>query len=244
MRKWLLIAATVSLFSLVAVAQGLYPVYYDCTLLPSGFESGTRLFVSNPNDTGVQYTITLFSPQGSQLGTADYFVNQNAAHQIWLADLISGDRMYAWGLCVLQTWLGYPTELEIVAERYTMGTLLGYDAIPADAVGSWHSVFYNASHSQGGPDNDTHLSVMNPTDTANGYQIELYDAYGSLLAIEYGIVNPGRTNVHRLSDFVTTSRDFAWGLCIVRARTYEYERFAVNVYRLRDGRFLNSQTVP
>ena len=244
MRRLLLGLVIVGLGSLLAAAQGLHPIYYDCSYPPGGIDCATRLYIVNPNDTGVQYTVTLYSVHGDRLGTADYFVNSDAANHVWLPDLISGDRTQAWGLCTVQTWLSYPTNLHVVAERYVAGTLMGYDAVPQNAISGRHTFFYNAWHSQGGPDNDTHLMILNPTDTANGYYIELYDANGNFLGSTRGIVNPKRTNVHRLSDLISGGRDFTWGLCVVRSEMYAYEQFAVNIYRMRDGRFLGSETVP
>jgi len=244
MRKLLIGSIIVLLTSLLTAAQGLYPVYYDCSYPPGGIESATRLYVVNPNDTGVQYTVTLYSVQGVQLGTSDFFVNADAANQIWLPDLISGDRTHAWGLCTVQTWLNYPPEIHVVAERYVASSLIAYDAVPRNAVDGRHTFFYSAWHSAGGPDNDTHLTVMNPTDTANGYYIELYDAYGNSLGMTRGIVNPKRTNVHRLSDLVGADRNFTWGLCVVRSEMYAYEQFAVNIFRMRDGRILGTETIP
>jgi|GEM_PF-1983618 len=244
MKRGLLCTFVLVCVSLAAVGQGLYPVYYDCTFPWGGIESATRLFVSNPGDTGIQYTVTLHNPNGIRLGSATYFVNAHACSQTWLPDLLSGDRSYAWGLCKVETSLGYPTDLEVVAERYIGGMLVGYDEVPRDAVSAKHAFFYNASQSLGGPDNDSHICVMNPTETANGYVIELHDAYGTIIAVEQGVVNPGTCKVHRLSDLASGRRDFAMGLCIVRAETYAYEKIAVNVFRMRDGRLLNSQTVP
>jgi len=243
MRKLIVGLAIVGLASLVCLAAGLYPVYYDCSYPPGGVESAARLYVTNSNITGVQYTVALHSVQGVELGTGDYFVNSSAANHIWLPDLISGDRTQAWGLCTVLTWSGHPTDLHVVAERYIAGTLMGYDVVPPNAVSGRHDFFCNASHSQGGPENDTHLAVMNPIDTANGYHIELYDANGNLLGMTRGIVNPKRTNVHRLSDPVGADRNFTWGLCIVRSEQYLYEKFAVNIFRMRDGRILGTETI-
>ncbi len=244
MRRLLAALMIVGFASLLAAAQGLYPVYYDCSYPPGGIESATRLYVVNPNDTGVQYTVTVYSVQGTQLGTGDYFVNSNAANFIWLPDLITGDRTHAWGMCTVDTWLNYPTELHVVAERYVASSLIGYDVVPNNTISGRHTFFYNASHSSGGPDNDTHLTVMNPTDTANGYYIELYDAYGNSLGLTRGIVNPKRTNIHRLSDLVGADRNFTWGLCVVRSEMYAYEQFTVNIFRMRDGRILGTETIP
>jgi hypothetical protein len=144
----------------------------------------------------------------------------------------------------VQTWLNYPTALEIAAERYVAGSLRGYDEIPANAVSSRHTFFYNASHSAGGPDNDTHVTVMNPTDTANHYAIEIYDAYGTLIDVEYGVVNPKTVSVHRFAQPIVGPRDFAVGLCVVRAETCAYEQFAVNLMRLRDSWVIESETIP
>ena len=243
MRKLVLGLALVGVLSLFALAQGIYPVYYDCSYPSGGMESATRLYVVNPNDTGVQYTVSLYTTQGVLIGTGDFFVNSGAANHIWLPDLIVGDRTHAWGLCVVDTWLAYPTELHVVAERYIAGTLTAYDVVPDYAVSGYHTFFYNAWHSAGGPDNDTHMTVMNPTDTANGYYIELYDANGNSLGMTRGIVNPKRTNVHRMSDLISGSRDFTWGLCIVRSEMYAYEEFAVNIFRMRDGRILGTETI-
>ena len=230
--------------SLIAAAETLYPVYYDASFPAGGIESGTRLYVTNPNDTAVRYTVTVYSPAGVALGSTDNVVNADSAHHVWLADLIAGDRTYAWGLCTVETWLNYPEEIFVVAERYVASTLTGYDVSPMHAVSTRHEFFYNAQRSSGGPDNDTHIAVMNPTDTANHYVIELYDVYGTVIDVEYGVVNPKVTAVHRASDMITGSRGFAWGLCIVRAETYAYEEVAVNVFRMRNGRVFDTQTVP
>ncbi len=240
---WLGIVVVV-LVSFLTAAQAVYPVYYDCTFPAGGVENATRLYIVNPNDTGVQYTVTLYSPQGSPLGSLQHFVNAGAANQIWLPDLIAGDRSYAWGMCAVRTWSGYPEAIHVVAERYVGGMLQGYDAVPQNTVGGRHSFFYNAWHSVGGPSNDTHVSVMNPTDSANGYSIELYDASGNSLGLTRGIVNPNGVHVHRLSELVSGSRDITWGLCVIRSEQYAYEQFAVNVFRMRDGRFLGTETLP
>lgn len=50
--------------SLAVGAQAIYPVYYDCSYPASGTESATRLYVGNPNDTGVRYTIGADSNSG------------------------------------------------------------------------------------------------------------------------------------------------------------------------------------
>lgn len=244
MRKGLLLSIVLGLLSLACVADGLYPIYHDCTATPGGYESATRLYIANPNDTGVQYTIAVYSVHGVALGTADYFVNPHAANHIWLPDLIPGDRSNAWGLCTVQTWPNYPTEIHVVAERYIGNSLIDYDTVPPNAVSGRHTFFYNAWHSAGGPDNDTHVSILNPTDTANGYIIEIYDVYGNLAGSTRGIANPKRTNVHRLSDLLSGARDFTWGLCVVRSETYAYEQFAVSVFRMRDNNIIDTVSVP
>ena len=85
---------------------------------------------------------------------------------------------------------------------------------------------------------------MNPTGNTSGYWIELYDAYGNEVGSASGTLDPWRTAVWHLADLITGPRDFTWGVCIVQAAQYAYELFAVNVFRLRDGAFISSETVP
>jgi len=226
----------------IAAAQGIYPIYYDCTAGGS-VESATRLYVTNGNNTGVRYSVRLFTPRGTELAARDYFLNAHASHQLWLPDLLRGDRTSAWGLCLLETSLGYPTALDVVAARYVGGNLLTYERVPDGAVSGRHAFFYDASSAADGPENDTHITVMNPTDTANHYRIELYDIYGNGLGTVPGVVNPKCTAVHRLSQW-GGDRTFALGLCVIRSETYSYETFAVNIFRLRAGRILTTETVP
>ncbi|MEW5827213.1 MAG: hypothetical protein AB1778_10330 [Candidatus Bipolaricaulota bacterium] len=232
------------LVSVVGAAQAFYPVYYDASYPAGGVESGTRLYIANPHDTAVRYTVTVYSPSGTELGSREGIVNDGNAHHIWLADLISGDRTRAWGLCTVQTWLNYPEDLVVVAERYVASTLTGYDPSPKGATATRHEFFYTAQYTSGGPNNDTHLAILNPTNTANHYAIELYDVYGALIGLEYGVVNPKTTAVHRASEMISGARDFAWGLCVVRAQTYAYEEVAVSVFRMRNGQVLDTQTAP
>lgn len=242
MKPILLMTLLVVCLGCTVAAQGIYPVYYDCTSNGS-MENATRLYVSNGNETGVRYTIRLYTPQGGELAMGEYFLNAHASHQIWLPDLLLGSRTSAWGLCLLQTGFGYPTALDLVAARYVNGSLLTYERIPDGVVTGRHAFFYDASHSPGGPENDTHVTVMNPTNTANHYRIELYDIYGNGLGTVPGVVNPKCTAVHRLSEW-GGDRNVAFGLCVIRSEQYSYETFAVNAFRIRAGRIVTTETVP
>lgn len=240
MYKLLGVLAAVAV-AVLGLADGIYPVYYDCSYPPGGVESFTRLYLLNETNDGVHYSIVLYSFEGDELGSRNFFINPYATHSIALTELITGDRTFAWGLCLVLT---HPGELKLIVERYQGGRLLGYETIPQDAVGNYHAFFYNASHSSGGPDNDTHLAIMNPTGNTSGYWIELYDAYGNRVGSASGTLDPWRTAVWHLADLISGPRDFTWGVCIVQAAQYAYELFAVNVFRLRDGAFISSETVP
>lgn len=101
----------------------------------------------------------------------------------------------------------------------------------------FYAVVYDCSG-----DRDTVIVVANVSNTHTSYAIEVYDAWGELLAAEIDSPEPHESDVYSLTSMIyeavsEVDWSMAWGLCIVRPVIYATsgDLLAVSVETFLDG---------
>ena len=114
-----------------------------------------------------------------------------------------------------------------------------------DSYASESDRFYAIVYDCSG-ERDTVIVVANVSDTHTSYAIEVYDAWGELLAAEIYSPEPHESNVYSLTSMIyeavlEVDWSMAWGLCTVRPVIYATsgDLFAVSVETFLNGELVD-----
>ena len=122
-----------------------------------------------------------------------------------------------------------------------LASLLSVVDAYASEPGRFYAIVYDCSGER-----DTVIVVANVSDTYTSYAIEVYDAWGELLAAEIYSPEPHESDVYSLTSMIyeavsEVDWSMAWGLCTVRPVIYATsgDLFAVSVETFLNGELVD-----